>query len=71
MQLIPPTDLPKPDVRARMKAAVIGGCVGVVIAALAWFATDEVFWLYAVPIGALVGIWVRGLRPNVLWWRHG
>ena len=71
MHLIPPTGLPKPTVRAQVTAAATGGCIGAVIAVLAWFATDEVFWLLAVPIGALVGIWVLEQRPNVLWWRHG
>ena len=71
MHLIPPTELPKPRFRAQLVAAVVGGGIGVVIALLAWFVTGEAHWFFVVPIGALVGIWVRTQRPNVIWMRHG
>jgi hypothetical protein len=65
-KLIPPQYEPV-SVRAELVAACIGALVGAVFGALMWLGTNELEWLYAVPICALIAPAVRGYCPNVLW----
>jgi len=65
-QLIPPQEK-RPSKRAVLVAAGLGAAVGAVLAGVMWFITSELAWLYAVPVSALIGAWVRNQRPNVLW----
>jgi hypothetical protein len=53
--------------QAVLLAASLGAAVGAVLAGVMWFITSELAWLYAVPVSALIGAWVRSQRPNVLW----
>ena len=64
--LIPPE--PKaPTACATAIAAVLGAGLGTMLAVVGWLMTGELHWFYAIPIFALVGAWIRRIRPNVLW----
>jgi hypothetical protein len=63
---IPPKRNP-PTPRAVAIAVAVGAVAGAVAGLAAWALTDDATWFYAVPIGALVGAWLRRLRPNVIW----
>jgi hypothetical protein len=64
--LIPPQS-ERVSVRAELVAACLGALIGAVFGGVMWFATNELEWLYAVPICALIGPAVRSYRPNILW----
>jgi hypothetical protein len=71
MDLVPPTDTPKPKLRALLKAVLIGTCVGLAYGALAGYFTDDPFLLIVGPLGgAFAGFLIWTLPPNVLWGRN-
>ncbi len=70
MDLVPPTETPKPKLRALMKVVLIGGCVGSAYGALAGYFTDDLeLIVYAAIGGAFAGFLLWTLPPNVLWSR--
>lgn len=54
-------------VRAVLPAAGQSAVIGAIAGALMFVVTNELHWLYAVPICALIGASVRRDRPHVLW----
>ena len=70
MDLVPPTDTPKPRLRGLARAMLVGGCVGAAYGALAGYFTDDpVLVIYAAIGGAFAGFLIWTLPPNVLWGR--
>ena len=68
-KLIPP-QTEQISVRAELVAAVLGALIGALFGGVMWFATNELEWLYAVPICALIGPVVRSYCPTILWGRR-
>jgi hypothetical protein len=71
MDLVPPSDTPKPRLRRLLQTVIIGGIVGLAYGALAGYFTDDPFLLVLGPIGgAFAGFLIWTLPPNVLWGRN-
>ena len=70
MDLVPPTDTPKPKLRALLKVMLVGSGVGLAYGALAGYFTDDAFLLIIGALGgAFAGFLIWTLPPNVLWGR--
>ena len=65
-----PTTQPPPSARAKAMAAILGAFAGAIVAVIGWLVTGESRWFYAIPICALIGIWLGDHRPYVLWGRR-
>jgi hypothetical protein len=68
-KLIPP-QLDPVSFRAVLVAACLGAGLGAVFGAAMWLVTEELLWLWAVPVFAFVGASVHDKHPNVLWWKR-
>ena len=71
MNLVPPTDTPKPRLRALVKAVLVGGCLGAAYGAVAgYFTDDHELVIYAAIGGAFAGFLIWTLPLKVLWGRR-